>query len=192
VKVYTGPYTPNIDVMSLIDVYWGFRYREDYYDTVRSPSWFDSAFIRSVEFVHRNLNDLIQKLFKRKIKVRIDHYDTWGLDRNLAFIIHPALIQLKKNKHGSPFVDDEDVPERIQSKYAAPKKNEYDTDEYFHDRWGYVIDEMIWSFEQLITEDSEDKYFVDGKFDKEGYTVYESRIANGLRLFGKYYRSLWT
>ena len=29
------------------------------------------------------------------------------------------------------------------------------------------------------------------RFDKEGYTKYAKRIANGFRLFGKYYQSLW-
>lgn len=30
-----------------------------------------------------------------------------------------------------------------------------------------------------------------GKFDKEGYANYMKRIANGFRLFGRYYQSLW-
>jgi hypothetical protein len=30
-----------------------------------------------------------------------------------------------------------------------------------------------------------------GKFDKEKFDAYEARMQNGLRLFGKYYRSLW-
>jgi len=30
-----------------------------------------------------------------------------------------------------------------------------------------------------------------GRFDKEGYTRYAKRIANGFRLFGKYYEGLW-
>ena len=30
------------------------------------------------------------------------------------------------------------------------------------------------------------------KFDVEGYKKYSDRIDNGLTLFGKYYRGLWT
>mgnify|MGYP000256488982 CR=1 FL=1 len=30
-----------------------------------------------------------------------------------------------------------------------------------------------------------------GRFDKEGYKKYSERIANGFRLFGKYYQALW-
>ena len=47
---------------------------------------------------------------KRKIEVRIDKYDTWNMDNTLAHIILPMLKQLKETKHGSPLVDDEDLP----------------------------------------------------------------------------------
>ncbi len=30
-----------------------------------------------------------------------------------------------------------------------------------------------------------------GRFDKEAYTKYHERVANGFRLFGKYYEALW-
>ena len=49
----------------------------------------------------------------RKIEIRIDKYDVWGLDHTLALIIHPALVLLKEQKHGDPQVDDEDVPEEV-------------------------------------------------------------------------------
>jgi hypothetical protein len=129
-------------------------------------------------------------------------------------IIHPMLIKLKEKKHGSPFVNDEDVPENIRSTSAPPKKNEWDTDELFHDRWDWVLDEMIWTFEQLVDENADLQFYsgesdiqwvkkenelfemVRGsndthKFDSEGYDAWNKRIENGLRLFGKYYQGLW-
>jgi hypothetical protein len=30
------------------------------------------------------------------------------------------------------------------------------------------------------------------KLDREGYDLYEARVQNGCRLFGKYFQSLWT
>ena len=42
---------------------------------------------------------------KRKIKVKIDNYDTWSMDHTLAYIIVPMLKQLHETKHGAPFVD---------------------------------------------------------------------------------------
>jgi hypothetical protein len=41
---------------------------------------------------------------------------------------HSANVEtIKKDKHGAPFVDDEDVPEELKSTSAPPKENEYDT-----------------------------------------------------------------
>jgi len=66
---------------------------------------------------------------KRKIQIHIDNYDIWSADHTLALIIHPILLKLKTNKIGSPYVDDQDVPEHLRSTNAAPKEHEYDTDE---------------------------------------------------------------
>lgn len=89
---------------------------------------------------------------KRKICVRIDNYDTWNMDETLAYIIHPMLIQLKETKHGAPHVDDEDVPYELSSE-AAPSIQEIgDVDRNHFKRWDWVLDEMIWSFEQLLKD----------------------------------------
>ena len=101
---------------------------------------------------------------KRKVKINIDRYDVWNMDSTLALIILPMLKQLKQTKHGSPFVDDEDVPEHLRST-AAPEltqeqKDSGHTDEKFHQRWEWVIDELIWTFEQLQPDnDWEAKYY---------------------------------
>ncbi len=153
---------------------------------------------------------------ERKIKIRIDDYDVWGADHTIALIVHPLLIRLKQKKHGSPHVDDEDVPEHLRSTAAPPKKDEWDIDDNTHARWDWVIDEMIWAFEQCSKDDKGDEQFysgeVDWKFDKEedselyrmgrgpnhtfevdhvGQKAHYDRIGNGLRLFAKYYFGLW-
>ena len=38
----------------------------------------------------------------RKIDVQIDRFDTYSLDHTLAYIILPALIQLRSTKMGVP------------------------------------------------------------------------------------------
>jgi hypothetical protein len=141
--------------------------------------------------------DWIDKKKKRKIKVRIDPYDTWAMDHTLAYIIAPMLRQLKDTMHGSHSVNDEDVPEEIRSTSAPPltqdqKDNGY-TDDFFEQRWIWVLDEMIWTFECLQDEyDMWDQLIdEDGTYDLAKREELEKRIANGLRLFGKYYRCLW-
>lgn len=123
---------------------------------------------------------------QRTIKVRIDHYDVWNLDSTLAHIVHPALVKLREDKGGAPFVDDEDVPEELRSTSAPPKKNEWDTDDNHFKRWDYVLDEMIFAFESK-NNDWEDNY---SSYDD--CRAVEERIQNGFRLFGKYYQALWT
>jgi hypothetical protein len=152
----------------------------------------------------------------RKIKVRIDPYDTWSLDHTLGLIALPMLKQLQATKHGSPWVDDEDVPENLRSGAAPPKENDYDTDDNHHLRWDWVIGEMIFAFETKCgeLEDWQDQFhtgkremrfkklengnseMVRGEgdtshFDAEGQKAYQERISNGFRLFGKYYEGLW-
>ena len=106
----------------------------------------------------------IESKKKRKIKIQIDRYDTWSMDHTLALIIHPMLIQLKETKHGSPFVDDEDVPEHLRSTAAPPKENEWDTDNNHHLRWEWILDEITWAFSQILDDTAEDQ-FHSGKID---------------------------
>lgn len=117
----------------------------------------------------------------RKIDIKIDKYDVWNLDHTLAMIIHPCLLELKKTKHGSPDVDNEDVPEELRSEehWLTNEQNILVTDSHYHKRWEYVLDEMIWTFKQIADGDLP---LVDP----------EERVDKGLRLFGKYYRGMWT
>lgn len=127
---------------------------------------------------------------KRKISVEIDDYDIWNLDHTLALIIHPALIKLRESAHGAFSVDDEDVPDNIK-KSNAPSVEEWETDDHYFDRWKYVLDEMIWAFGQKIDDKTEEPFFK-AIFDKEGYRAWDKRMNKGFKLFGKYYRGLWT
>ena len=127
---------------------------------------------------------------ERDISVRIDRYDTWGMNSTLAVIIFPMLKQLKKHKHGVPFVDDKDVPKELRST-SAPKKEQK--------RWDWVLDEMIWAFEQK-TIDWEEQFYsgdIDAalqdtfKIDMVGMKKHQKRMKNGFSLFGKYFEALW-
>ena len=145
--------------------------------------------------------------------VKIQYSDTWSMDSTLAMIVLPMLKQLKATKHGSPLVADADVPDglELRSTEALPKENEWDSDSNIHERWEWVINEMIFAFE-CKNNDSWDEQFwvrkpkstladeienlnkpgrVDEMCDREGRTKMQERISNGFRLFGIYYESLW-
>src|SRR5210317_107587 len=98
----------------------------------------------------------------QKVKVRIDRWDTWSMDHTLAPIILPMLKQLKETKHGAPMVDMKDVPKELRAtkkQIEAYGKNG-DVDPKHFDRWDWVLDEMIWTFEQKCRDDwMEDFYY---------------------------------
>jgi hypothetical protein len=80
------------------------------------------------------------------------------MDQTLSPIILPMLKQLKETKHGSPFVDDEDVPEELKSTSAPPKENEWDTDANHFLRWDWVMGEMIFAFECKVDDSWQDAF----------------------------------
>lgn len=211
-KVYIGPYKNWVGPYQIADLLAYVGVSEDRRHKI--GEWLSDTPLLS-------LCQWIESKRKRRIKIRIDKYDTWNMDATLAGIVLPMLKQLHKEKHGAPNVDDNDVPEHLQSKFGI-KKDEYDVDSLHFKRWDWVMEEMIWAFEQLqpdvdwtsqfysgvadyVTEevDAPDSPYgpklyrmVEGPnhtqtFDAEGFKKHDERIAQGLRLFGKYYRSLW-
>lgn len=180
-KVYLSKYRNHwISPYTIIEkiVFW----REIDYDEPMVKFWNDilEPFSRAIEkvldFVHPKVD-----------YVKIDYWDTWNMDSTLSKIILPMLKQMKKSKHGAPLTDDEDVPEELRSTSAPPKENEWDVDENHFKRWDWIVDEMIWSFEEI----NNDSFWERLGLERDELQKYEDRIDNGLRLFGKYYRGLW-
>lgn len=182
----------------------------------------DKGIVEDVDFVDRpewaekwsdRLNPIcevikrIREVIKPTIRyVKIDRYDTWSMDHTLSYIIHPMLVQLNKEKHGAPFTDDADVPDELKSTSAPPKENEWDTDDNHFKRWDWIMNEMVWAFEQELKDDDEAQFFDHSesrgiedceermdklKVDRDGLEAHQKRKANGYRLFGRYYQNLW-
>jgi hypothetical protein len=204
---WVSPYTVLEKVLFWLD------WEKISYDTPWVEKWaerimpFSKGWQKFMDFIHPEVNF-----------IKVDYWDVWSMDHTLSPIILPMLKQLKEVKHGSGHVDDEDVPDELKSTSAPPKENEWDTDDNWHKRWDYVLDEMIWAFEQLSDDNHEDKFwhergeidweemkrpFPEGettrevkwksesKVDWDGMKEHNKRINNGTRLFGKYYRGLW-
>ena len=153
---------------------------------------------------------------ERKIEVVVHDFDVYSADQTLAIVILPVLRKLKEANAGAPFVRNEDVPKELQRPNDV---EDHEIDDNWYDRWRYVLDEMIWSLEQVL-DDWESRFysgevdmsfnekthddegnplaeFVLGPnhtfvFDEKGYAEYEKRIDRGLTLFGRYFRALWT
>lgn len=122
---------------------------------------------------------LLQKINNRINKidyVKIHEYDVWNGDETLIDIIYPILLMYKKHSNGSPNVDDEDVPDTLKS------HSSFENDENVHEKWSYVVDEMIFAL------DPKNNDHMDIKPNSE----LSKRLENGRMLFGKYMNSLWT
>ena len=150
----------------------------------------------------------------QKVKVRIDKWDTWSMDSTLAHIVLPMLVQLKRTKHGAPNTDNADVPKelRMGKKDIAQFAKDGSTDDKFFKRWDWILDEMIWAFNQKCRDDWEGDFYeykdatpeekeksdTESLFglklvweDRKGRNAHQKRMSNGFKLFGKYYENLW-
>ena len=212
-KIHIGPYVNWVGPYQIADLLKKFGVSEDRCHDI--GTWLSELPVLS------GICQWIHDRRKRRIEIKLDPHDTWNMDSTLAMIILPMLKQLRATKHGSPAVDDEDVPEHLRSSNAPPKKNDWDTDALWHDRWDWVMSELIWTFEQLQPDyDWREQYesgeidfewvssgintatgaeltrLVRGpndtyKIDQAAVDAHDARITRGLLLFGKYYRGLW-
>lgn len=242
-KVKIGPYIDWIGPYQIAEklMWWIPKYTEDYKDNPAHDkvhqfgTWLaedkngnDSYLAKFCEWLHSTR--------KRTIKVKLDKWDSWNADGTLAIVILPVLKQLRDTKHGSPMVDPEDVPYELRITGTEDYSGQIGLDLFDDEenkeienaswkitqlRWDWVLNEIIWAFEQMQPDcDWEDQYHhgeidikwevskedTEGKpllytmgkgpkdthtFDMEGHRKHSARIDNGLRLFGKYYRGLW-
>lgn len=146
---------------------------------------------------------------ERGVSIQIDDYDVWSAYETIALVVAPLLRKLKQKKQGSPLVDLEDVPESLRGSGGE--------DGGIHKRWEWVLDEIIWSFENIGEDPDVDVEWAEGpehgkehmRGNTKTYTwdmipepkaweeyqkqtaELEKRVDNGLRLFAKYMRSMW-
>ena len=177
-KVYIGPYRCRWSS----HIHYGYmnkKYNHDWSDSTTTFEHLLEKYENFLDWIYNNTINRIFDLFReQKIKVSIDDYDVWSMDDTLAVIILPMLNKLKEHKHGSAYVDNDDVPPELQH----PVTDDPDHDNLVEKRWDYVLGEMIWAFDRKAKND----YLYD-----ESYKESEMRMSNGFRLFGKYYEALW-
>ena len=178
-KVNIGPYLNWYGPYQIADIvfFWTTKYpldtleeRWDYRMRDKFGDWLASTWVN--DFFH-----WIHDKRKRTTTVKIAPYDTWSMDHTLSLIIHPMLVQLRDIKHGAPFTDDQDVPEHLRSTNAPPKKEEWDTDDLFQDRWNWILDEMIWAFYQEANDDPDAP-----EFPKSGRSIVKGIESDDLGL----------
>jgi len=194
VKVYIGPYRYRW-ISAIHHKYMNWKYDHDWCDSHNAFERFLEKLESFLQTIYNaTINQILDGRKDQKVKVRIDNYDVWGMDDTLALIVCPMLKLLKEHKHGSPYVDNADVPEELQ--YIVT--DDSDHDDTIHKRWDWVLNEMIWAFEQKARPGGWESDFYNispnGNYissDSVGMQKHQNRMSNGFRLFGRYYEALW-
>jgi len=204
-KVYIAPYsrhfTSKIHTKYMTKRYGRYKWPETNY-------WFENFLEKLEDYIQVLYDYTVNRFFygKRKIKVRVDKYDTYNMDETLSHIIHPLLKQLKVTKHGIPCdIDMKDLPKELRlskvemdifnSNKTVSDDKRKEVDQKVLTAWNWIIDEMIHSFECTINDEWDQQFYNRSNntltFNKEAYEKAWERRKNGLRLFGKYFHSHW-
>ena len=114
--------------------------------------------------------------------MEVDTNNIENMDFELAKCILPMLQLYKEKAINYPMVADEDVPEHLQR--GDKTVSQWDKDEFWQQRWHWVLDEMIYAFSKKNFEGEISNNYIPG-----GTYLFNEldRRANGFRLFGKYY-----
>lgn len=161
-KVFIGPYINRWTTTAAEYSYIKFRYPDKFHGDVdlAEGDVLDRAVEKFLDKWQDVLNATVNRIIdrrERKVKVHIDNYDVWSMDHTLSYIILPMLKKLRKTKHGSPYVDSKDVPANLRPNEKPNDANGY-VDPTHHERWEWVLDEMIWAFEQVHSDDWDGQY----------------------------------
>jgi hypothetical protein len=170
-KVNIGPYRYWIGPFQIAEKILFWKDKDD--DTVyKFGQW-----LSNIEWLYQ-LCLWIDKRKTRKIKVKLDHYDTWSLDDTLAHIILPALKQFKLDQTGHPCGILPDPNGETETGNPCGNCG-------CEKEWNIILDKMIYSFEHIV----DDRILV---YTTEEYKESQKKIQEGLELFGKYFQTLWT
>ena len=152
-KVNIGPYKSHITTHRIKCDYLELMYGDDWHlIKEKQYVWIDHlvvGFLDAVDYCLKPLN----KIRNRKVKVKYHNYDTWSLDHTLALIILPGLKQLKATSHGYPGVLNEDLPTACLKDASG------------EERWEWVMDEMIWTFNEIANDYPSQNTFQSGTLD---------------------------
>lgn len=119
---------------------------------------------------------------ERHISIEIEDFDTFNLDHTLALVISAALKKFIEHEHGAPFIPNDDVPVELHRDDSAQEP--WQGDDNWFERWDWVLAEMHFAFDYLVKDsDADDPYNIPAEI--------QTRVNNGLRLFGKYFSNLW-
>ena len=179
----------------------------------RKPSWLKLWFrLKPCWWFH----DITYWLRKKRQKwtTGFPHEESWDFKSALANWALPRLKHMKDNLHGYPScLIPEEKWEEISAGKEVVKEGQDIREEHGMKEWNKILDKIIWSFENhdnepaLTEPENYDSRCNMIKYD-DGSTEYErlddrpwdwteceahdKKVQEGLDLFAKYYKDLWS
>ena len=154
-KIKIGPYRKDLIPIRSWEHKYEMARSNSFYLAEKDYTWYDKIVFKTA--------DVLASLFgpinrwsnnrPRKVKIKYDRYDTWSLDHTLALIILPGLKQLKATSHGYPAVLNDDLPTACLKDASG------------EERWEWVMDEMIWTFNEIANDYPSEDSFHSGTLD---------------------------
>lgn len=136
---------------------------------------------------------------ERKVNIRIDKWDTWSMDNTLSLIIEPMLKQLKVTQNGYPSgLEEQEWNEILDKMIFAFESINNDWENQYHSGEVDFLHVPIDKDGNEVSPENAEYYRLDRGpndthvFDAEGWKKHDEKIQEGLELFGKHFRSLWT
>lgn len=112
------------------------------------------------------MNKRQRKKWLKQHNKYIPYKELWSLDMAIAHYVHPRLKLFKRLNIGYPT-------------YLSAEE------------WDEILDKMIFSFEEIKKDCMGCEISFDDPDWKNKVVEYDSKIQEGLELFGKHFRDLW-
>lgn len=133
---------------------------------------FEMFFANDDEITDEMTDDEIEEVKERneehkrqREELGFDEKQLWSLDITMAYFIYPRLKEFSENLHGYPA-------------------------ELGEEMWRTYLDNMVFAFELILREQKKD--ISNEELDYLWSDEVQGKIQDGLELFGKYFKHLWT
>ena len=192
-KIYIGPYARTYRASNWFDAYIGRVHKKPCWDVLETDYTKIDKVVEKIcdglDAVFRYTINKISHYRALKVKVKIHPYDTWSGDWSLSQVIYPWLLQYKlDNQHTTP--TDEEIDAMIFS-FKEIAEERADGDQFGSGNMDIHIEEhedVHGITRSKLVHGPEYTY----KFDEEANQEYQKKIQDGIDIFAKNFRGLWT
>ena len=171
---------------------------------MESPTYYlYRVWYRTVDYLQDIFCGRRLKWFIQRRRQGFDDRELWSLDYTIAKYVYPRLKvfnKINKVSIASCFFADEEKVEHDDADWAVAKKNQKDAYDKIEQAFFYILDddESVATYYGLGERCMDDNKVVFPTLDEEEWKLYRKEmdrraevIEEGLKIFAKYFRTLW-